>query len=149
MRKFLTALTLGTTVLFNLYVAPVAPAQAQASAYSHCARQPSGVTVKVIDRSTFICKSLFKGNEVFILYGITETSESFSASLMHIKNTGIHFVTIYEYKTSKAAQFELEGRKFKHWFPKYENINLLNKYRNFVTILLDAREEYHNNIPEF
>lgn len=147
MRTFLTALTLGTTVLFNSYVAP---AQAQTRPqHPLCFMLPSGFTVKLIDPLTVICKNLLDGEERFAIYRMGELSEQFMVSLIHVKIANLDLVSISEFKTSKTAHFVLEGRKFKKWSsPEDANIDLVNKYGNFVTILLDAREEYHK-IPEF
>lgn len=143
MRKFLAALTITTTILFNSYLAP---AQAQIHPTKTCSSFPSGVTLKVLDDSTIICES--KTRDTIYIYRSEENSpDNFSMSLSYLRSD-INLITIYEHKTQKLAQFDIEGRKFKRWIsPDRENLVVLNKYRKYVTLILDTKEEM--DIPDF
>jgi len=47
------------------------------------------------------------------------------------------------------AQFLIVDRRFQEWIPGYVNPYLLNKYHNYVSLLLDTFEKHPQEKPEF
>lgn len=47
------------------------------------------------------------------------------------------------------AQFLIVDRRFQEWITGYVNPYILNKYRNYVSLLLDTFEKHPQEKPEF
>jgi|GEM_PF-2949468 len=136
------------SILFNTDAA-----QVQAQDTSRCPKYPSTITLKVIDRLTVVCKSkdpnfFFPGKAIdeITLYRDAEGSSTAFNLTLTVYEDSTKLITIFERRNSKTAQFYLVGRKFQKWaLIGQENPAMLNKYRKYVTTVLDA---YENTLLE-
>ncbi len=154
MHKLLVGLTITGAILFSTFIKP---AQSQIRQDEICSYF-SAKTLKILDEWTIVCK---KKQDGMLIYRKKKSTQEDIVVVLDFYKRGDAFVTIIDSITEKVAQFDLEGRKFKKWgepgiegrkFKKWgepgrRDVELLNKYRKYVTLLLDLKEK--QEVPDF
>jgi len=169
LRELLPFLTLGTVIFY----APIIQAQQAQEQKVNCPNYSTVITVNVVDPYTVICRiidpealnsssnsGLGKTFDLLELYRKPKgINPDFTAEL-RVYGYGIRRVTLREHKYKQndatcidtctdIAQFLIVNRKFREWIPGYVNPSLLNKYRNYVSLLIDSFEKHPQENPEF